>query len=288
MLVLRNLRKRYGALTAIDDVSLELRRGEIFGLLGPNGAGKSTLVQFVAGLLDADEGEVFLDDFGGIGGGIIEGAAMRARMGFAPQQLALYPQLSGVENLNFFGGLYRLSGDLLATRVRQALAFVGLSDRKDDQVHTYSGGMARRLNLAAAILHAPDFLILDEPTVGVDPQSRNRLLDNIESLARDGTTILYTTHAMEEAERICHRVAIMDSGRILAVDTIGGLLDAHAGPPVLTVEIDGHTRTLPCDHPLDALNELSAHGETPTYFAVLRPNLEQVFLTLTGKELRDP
>ena len=197
MLVLAGVRKRYGARAAVDGLSLAVRRGEIFGLLGPNGAGKTTTVGLAIGLLVPDEGTV---DVAGLGSP--REPAVRARIGLAPQALALYETLSGQENVAFFGSLYGLSGLGLDQRVRAAIEFVGLSDRRRDRVSTYSGGMKRRLNLAVALVHDPELLLLDEPTVGVDPQSRNLIFENVRHLRAAGKTIVYTTHYMEEAERL--------------------------------------------------------------------------------------
>jgi ABC-2 type transport system ATP-binding protein len=281
MLTLTHVRKRYGTLTAVDDLSLTVRRGEVLGLLGPNGAGKSTTVSLAVGLLTPDEGEVVLEGLGSP-----SAARVRARMGVAPQALAVYDLLTGEENLRFFGEVYGLSGAALTRRVSECLAFVGLSERARDRAGNYSGGMKRRLNLAAALVHQPEVLLLDEPTVGVDPQSRNAIFDNIESLNRDGLTVIYTTHYMEEAERLCDRIAIIDAGRLLALGTLDELLAAHGGAPTLVaVTAAGETRIHTSD-PLAELNRIAASTPVLT-FHVERPTLEQVFLHLTGRTLRD-
>lgn len=272
--------KRFGATKALDGLSLHVRQGEIFGLLGPNGAGKSTTMALLCGLLAADAGQVT------VLGGDPADPALRARIGLAPQALALYGQLSGRENLAFFGRLYGLHGKLLAQRVDAALEFVRLAERQHDRAGGYSGGMQRRLNLAAAILHEPDLVLLDEPTAGVDPQSRNALFDSVLGLRQRGCTVVYTTHYMEEVERLCDRVAIVDHGRVLAVDSIPGLLRAHGGPPRLRVEREGGALLLETDDPLAALNRIAAEGPVQG-FQVERPRLEQVFLHLTGRQLRD-
>lgn len=281
MLTFDQVRKRYGARTAVDGLSLHVRRGEVLGLLGPNGAGKSTTVAMAAGVIAPDSGTVRLE-----GDGDPRRTADRARIGVAPQALALYDALSGQANLRFFGAIYDLYGAGLDNRVRWALDFVGLAPRANDAVATYSGGMKRRLNLAAALVHDPELLLLDEPTVGVDPQSRNALFDNIEALRRDGRTVVYTTHYMEEAVRLCDRIAIVDQGRLLALGTLDELLAAHAGSPVLIATTsDGETRTATA-RPLEALTALAA-STTVTDFRVERPTLEDVFLQLTGRSLRD-
>jgi ABC-2 type transport system ATP-binding protein len=282
LLVLREVRKRYGpAAPAVDGLSLEVRRGEVFGLLGPNGAGKTTTVAMIAGLLAPDAGSVELVPYGSP-----RVPEVRRRIGIAPQALALYDGLTGEENVALFGRLYGLSGQALALRVAASIAFVGLEDRARDRVAAYSGGMKRRLNLAVALVHEPELVVLDEPTVGVDPQSRNLIFENIGALRSQGRTIVYTTHYMEEAERLCDRVAIVDAGRLLALGTVGELVAAHGVRPVLVAELEGEERRIPADDPLAALNALAAR-ERLRSFRVERPDLEQVFLHLTGRRLRD-
>jgi ABC-2 type transport system ATP-binding protein len=281
MLTLDKVRKCYGSVAAVDDLSVTVRRGEIFGLLGPNGAGKSTTVHLAVGLIAPDHGSVAINGLGSP-----RRPEVRARIGVAPQALSLYEHLTAEENLAFFGRMYGLSGKWLAERTQSAFAFVGLTDRRRDLVRTYSGGMKRRLNLAAAMLHDPDLILLDEPTVGVDPQSRNSIFDNILALKASGRTIVYTTHYMEEAERLCDRVGIMDHGRMLALDTVSALLANHGARPVLIAVSDGReVRIETCD-PLAELNRLANLGPV-TDFRVEHPTLEQVFLSLTGRRLRD-
>src|SRR5579872_959238 len=247
MLEIKHLRKSFGTHVAVDDVSFSLERGQLVGLLGPNGAGKTTTVSMIAGLLTPDKGEVL------IGGAKLAGDTdpKKRQIGLVPQDLALYDELSARKNLRFFGALYGLKGAALDGAIQSALELVGLADRVDDLVKTYSGGMKRRLNLAAGILHDPDILLLDEPTVGVDPQSRNAIFDNLELLKSRGKALLYTTHYMEEVERLADRIVIIDHGRVIADDTLGGL----------------------------ELRTAAAGGE--------RVTLESVFLTLTGRSLRD-
>jgi len=204
----------------------------------------------------------------------------------APQALALYDLLTGAENLAFFGQVYGLAGARLAGRVEACLAFAGLTERAGDRVEGYSGGMKRRLNLAAALIHDPELLLLDEPTVGVDPQSRNAIFDSIEALNRDGRTVIYTTHYMEEAERLCDRIAIVDRGRLLALGTLDELLAAHGGLPTLVVRTPTGEERRQTSDPLGELNRLAA-TTTIHEFHVERPTLEQVFLHLTGRRLRD-
>jgi ABC-2 type transport system ATP-binding protein len=281
MLTLTNLRKSFGSIVAIDDLSLGVRRGEVFGLLGPNGAGKSTTVSLAVGLLAPDGGQVRIEGLGDPAE-----PAVRQRIGVATQALALYDLLNAEENLRFFGEVYGLDGDRLDTRVASCLDLVGLSDRKNDRVATYSGGMKRRLNLAAALVHDPDLLLLDEPTVGVDPQSRNKIFENIEALHRQGRTIIYTTHYMEEAERLCDRIAIVDHGRLLALGSVHELLAAHGGTPTLVVQANGDARRIQTADPLAELNRIAATTRIDS-FHLERPTLEQVFLRLTGRSLRD-
>jgi ABC-2 type transport system ATP-binding protein len=280
MLRLSHLRKSFGSNVAVDDLSIELRRGEIFGLLGPNGAGKTTTLHMTVGLLTPDAGLVEME------GGRPTDPAIRARIGVAPQSLALYDDLSALENLDFFGRIHHLTGSLLRDRVAWCLEFAGLTDRRKDRVKTYSGGMKRRLNLAVAMVHDPPLLLLDEPTVGVDPQSRNLIFERILDLKKLGRTVVYTTHYMEEAQRLCDRVGIMDRGQLLALDTVDRLIAAHGGRSVVTVErADGETR-VETDDPVAELMRLR-HQDGMLRFRVDSPDLERVFLNLTGRHLRD-
>ncbi len=248
MLEVRNLRKTFGSLTAVDDVSFVVQPGRLTGLLGPNGAGKTTTVSMIAGLAAPERGQVL------IGGSALSGDTdvKKRKIGLVPQDLALYDELTARDNLRFFGALYDLSGAALDQAMASVLTLVGLADRSRDRVKTFSGGMKWRLNLAAGLLHDPDVLLLDEPTVGVDPQSRNAIFDNLEELKRRGKALLYTTHYMEEAERLADRIVVIDRGRVVADDTLAGL---HA-----------------------AASPAAAGGPVA---------LETVFLTLTGRSLRD-
>ncbi len=281
MLRLTNLRKAFGPIVAVDDLSLEIRRGEVFGLLGPNGAGKTTTINMAVGLLPPDRGSVELD-----GAGTACDPRVRGRIGVAPQSLALYDQLTGEQNVSFFGRLYGLGGRRLADRVSWALEFVGLTERRRSLVRTYSGGMQRRLNLAVALVHDPPLLLLDEPTVGVDPQSRNAIFDRIRKLQQQGRTVVYTTHYMEEAQRLCDRVAIIDRGELLACDTVDGLINAYGGSSVVKVEQADGTHTIETDDPLADLNRLQRRSKL-LRFELARPDLERVFLNLTVRHLRD-
>ncbi len=244
MLEIRNVRKTYGTIVAVDDVSFTVQPGRLTGLLGPNGAGKTTTVSMIAGLTRPERGSVLVN------GEALAGDTdpKKRKIGLVPQDLALYDELSARDNLRFFGALYDLSGAALDAAMAAALRLVGLADRAGDRVKAFSGGMKRRLNLAAGLLHDPDILLLDEPTVGVDPQSRNAIFDNLEELKRRGKALLYTTHYMEEAERLADRIVVIDRGRVVANDTLEGL-----------------------------------HGLAPAGVT----SLESVFLTLTGRSLRD-
>ncbi len=282
MLELAQVKKSFGKTLAVDGLDLTLGPGEVLGLLGPNGAGKTTTVSMMTGLISPDSGTVTIN-----GAGSPEQPENRRQMGVAPQTLAIYDQLNGRENLEFFGRLQGLRRRSLRERVTSCLELVGLSDRGRDRVSGYSGGMKRRLNLAIALVHDPPCLLLDEPTAGVDPQSRNVLLERVQALRDQGRSVLYTTHYMEEAQRVCDRVAIIDRGRLLAVGTVSELLAAHAGKDLLTVvQPDGREESIETDDPLRELERLRARGSIDR-FRLERPSLEQVFLNLTGRQLRD-
>jgi len=281
MLTLSHVRKAYGAHVAVDDLSLEVRPGEVFGLLGPNGAGKSTTVSMAVGLLAPDAGSV---DVGGQGAPTR--TDVRRLLGVAPQSLAIYEELTAEENLRFFGRMFGLAGAALRSRVEAGLALADLADRRADRAGTFSGGMKRRLNIACAMVHDPKLLLLDEPTVGVDPQSRNAILERILALKAEGRTVIYTTHYMEEAARICDRVAIIDHGKVLAVDTVDALIMAHGGLPQLSVTTAEGTQTVRTGDPVGELTRL-AGGRAVLDFKLERADLEQVFLHLTGRSLRD-
>jgi ABC-2 type transport system ATP-binding protein len=305
MLTLYRITKRYGALTALDGVSLEIAPGECFGLLGPNGAGKSTLMSLVAGLRAPETGRILL------AGRPVTTAdpATRAALGLVPQSIALYEDLSAEQNLRIFGELYGLRGAGLRARIGEALDAVQLTDRRHDPVKTYSGGMQRRLNLVAALLHRPQLLLCDEPTVGVDPQSRNAIFDLLEARVRAGLTVIYSTHYMEEATRLCSRIAIIDHGKIHALGTLDELLarlpvsDAISFPATpatapLAARLAAHG-TLSGGEPahhfrpaagfrLSAFHALVEEFALPArLFTTERQSLEAVFLQLTGRTLRE-
>jgi len=313
-LKVNGLVKRFGQIVAVDGISLELRAGECFGLLGPNGAGKSTLIRAIVGRVIPDAGQISVFGF--------PAASTQARLGlgWVPQELALYPRLTARENLFAFGRYSGLKGAQLRDAIAWCLHWAALEDRANEVAGKLSGGMKRRLNMAAGLIHRPRLVLMDEPTVGVDPQSRNRIFEMIEALRQTGTTIIYTTHYMEEAERLCDRIAIVDHGRIIALDTRDGLVRGSFGdrsqvtahvagsPHAVAAWVKSHGGRL-----ADGLAQTGAESifsiaeftvESPTQIAALlesasaaglelvdlslrRPNLESVFLHLTGRELRD-
>jgi len=302
-----DVRKRYGASVALDGVSFAVAGGELFGLLGPNGAGKTTLLSILAGLTAPDSGSVslFSEPFS------VASRNRRQLVGIATQDLAVYPELTARENLTFFGRLYGMRDRDLAIRVDELLAAVGLTDRGNDRVGTFSGGMKRRLNLAVAVVHRPRLLLLDEPTTGVDPQSRNHIFDLVRSLNTAGLTVIYTSHYMEEVQALCPRIAILDAGNVQACDTLPNLLhrlDAVARFTLPQVpdflpdrvrELTGvkHVTASPTGLAISAVDiapllprllmTCSAAGVEPTAIELEQPTLERVFLTLTGRKLRD-
>ncbi|MCX6641645.1 MAG: ABC transporter ATP-binding protein [bacterium] len=281
MLRFENVKKSFGKTVAVAGLSLEVNQGEIFGLLGPNGAGKTTSVNLAIGLLQPDVGTIEI-----VGAGAPTAPLVRSRIGIAPQALALYEDLSGQENLAFFGQLQGLSGAHLKDRVKWALDFVQLYDRRKDRVKAYSGGMKRRLNLAAALIHNPPLLLLDEPTAGVDPQSRNAIYENILNLRKEGHTIVYTTHYMEEAQRLCDRVGIIDQGKMLALDTVSNLIEQFGGKDLAIAETAEGEIRIETENPVAELEKLR-QSDRLIRFRVDRPSLESVFLNLTGRKLRD-
>jgi ABC-2 type transport system ATP-binding protein len=281
MLVLEHLRKLYGPTIAVDDLNLTIPKGSIFGFLGPNGAGKSTTIAMCVGLLQPTSGTVNLDNQGSP-----TTPAVRRLIGVAPQSIALYDALSALENLQVFGKLYALSSSDSKKRAAELLDLVGLTDRARDRVSAFSGGMKRRLNLAAALMHDPPLVMLDEPTAGVDPQSRNAILDLVKTLRDQGRTIVYTTHYMEEAQRICDQVAVIDHGKLLALDTVDNLIHAHGGQSVVTVHrASGDERITTADPVAELATRLKSDDVLTV--RIDRPDLESVFLNLTGRSLRD-
>jgi ABC-2 type transport system ATP-binding protein len=281
MVALKNLRKQFGDIVAVDGLSLEIPRGVVFGFLGPNGAGKTTTISMAVGLLPPTSGDVDLD-----GQGTPANPAVRRLIGVAPQSIALYDQLTARENLAVFGRLYGIEGAALRARCDELLGMVGLTDRGASRVVTYSGGMKRRLNFAAALLHDPPLVMLDEPTAGVDPQSRNAILDLVRELRARGKTIVYTTHYMEEAQRLCDLVAVIDHGRLLALGTVEELIAKHGGESMVTINRTDGEEKIPSGNPVAVLSEKLASKDVLN-IRVDRPDLESVFLNLTGRSLRD-
>ena len=301
--------KAFDDLVAVDDVGFHIAAGETYGLLGPNGAGKTTSISMIAGILESDAGRVT------VGGSEITTRTIEGKrqIGYVPQDIAIYPDLSARENLRFFGKLYGIPKVRLDERIDEVLDVIGLTDRGDDRTDEYSGGMRRRLNIGIGLLHEPMLLILDEPTVGVDPQSRNSILEGVEELGRTGTAVLYTTHYMEEAERLCDRVAIIDGGKIRAEGTRRQLVELVGQLDTINLGVVGSARRLA--EALESVTELEsviategsvevlvegASGLLPRVLEiaqqadvgvsgveVIEPNLESVFLHLTGKALRD-
>ncbi len=309
MIEVEGLQKQYGDLVAVDNVSFKAEPGAIFGLLGPNGAGKSTTIGCISGLLQPSAGRVRV-----LGHDVVtDGPASRRKLGVVPQETALYDDLSARENLSYWGGAYGLRGAHLKSRVDDVLELSGLFDRAREPVKRFSGGMKRRLNFACGIVHQPQALLLDEPTVGVDPQSRVRLLDLVREQASNGATVLYTTHYMEEAENLCDRLAIIDHGRIIAEGTLAelramlgerdllrltGEFDPNAVSEVLAhlKDIDlvhSSKETLTLATPAaskklsDILKALSTAGFDVRETTLTQPSLESLFIKLTGKELRE-
>ncbi|MCW5697729.1 MAG: ABC transporter ATP-binding protein [Bauldia sp.] len=303
------LAKRFGHVQAVNGVSFTIAPGETYGLLGPNGSGKTTTISMICGLLKPDEGTVT------VGGQAMTTATLEPKrmIGLVPQDLAIYPDLTARENLRFFGRLYGLGGTELESRITEVLRVIGLADRANDRSGTYSGGMKRRLNIGIGLIHGPTLLVLDEPTVGVDPQSRNAILESVEQLAGAGIAVLYTTHYMEEAERLCDRVGIIDGGEVRAEGTqqelvklvgeaerikvegsgdlsgaaarargVAGVSDASVSPEGVSVLAADAAGVLPA-----VLSELAAGGMSVSSVVVEKPDLETVFLHLTGKALRD-
>ncbi len=309
MLKVENLYKNFGNVNAVDGISFEVKQGEVFGLLGPNGAGKSTTISMVSTLTKPTEGTILFE-----GSDIIKSPEhIRKSLGVVPQDIALYPTLSGYENLAFWGNIYGLKGKELKKRINEVSEIIGINGRIKDRIDKYSGGMKRRLNIGAALLHKPELLIMDEPTVGIDPQSRNHILDTVLELNRQGMTIIYTSHYMEEVEYLCSRLCIMDQGKIIASGTQQELVKLIDEKTQINIKTDRVENVL-----LDSLKKIegvtdvrsdkdliSVYGENADVLLaeivssfsknknriesidVKKPNLEAVFLHLTGKALRD-
>lgn len=308
-LKVENLYKSFGSIKAVDGISFEVNKGEVFGLLGPNGAGKSTTISMVSTLFPPTKGEVLFE-----GNNIFaKENSLRKNLGVVPQDIALYPTLTGYENLHFWGSMYGLKGSGLKKRINEVSEVIGLNGRLKDRVDKYSGGMKRRLNIGAALLHKPELLIMDEPTVGIDPQSRNHILDTVLELNRQGMTIIYTSHYMEEVEYLCSRICIMDQGRIIASGTQEELVELIKGETQISLKLDKTNKDIIGELGLimgvtkaelvqdevvvltkngdtllaEIIAKITEHGGRISSIDVKKPNLESVFLHLTGKALRD-
>lgn len=305
----KNLTKRFNDKLVIDNVSLGIEKGEIFGLLGPNGAGKSTLINLIVGLLKIDRGEV------NIGGYNISKEPLKAKekIGLVPQEIALFENLNAKENLEYWGGLYGLRGAMLRERIDEALEIAVLQEHIKKPVKKYSGGMKRRLNIAAAMMHHPEVLIMDEPTVGVDPQSRNHIFEVVKKMNKEyNSTIIYTSHYMEEIETLCDNIFILDSGKevaygskeelkrmvisdkVIKIKAQGELeklmFDIKKLSTIRGIEIKGEELKIIANEKItlnELFNEISKHKVEVKNIGIEEPTLEEVFLTLTGKKLRD-
>ncbi|WP_127530126.1 ABC transporter ATP-binding protein [Paenibacillus kobensis] len=297
------LTKMYGSKQALDGISFEVKEGSCFGLLGPNGAGKSTTMKIITSILEPTSGsaEVLGYDIRK------QSAAIRQQVGYVPQEITLHNKLTAEQNLAFFGEMYGVKGATLKERIRVVLEQVGLADRGKDMVGSFSGGMKRRINIAAALLHRPKLVILDEPTVGIDPQSRNHIFEMVRELCREGVTLIYSTHYMEEVETLCDDIAIIDHGRVVVQGALDELLERYTtkavyvegigldGAPeaeeIKSVVQEGKGWRLETDEPLRVMKAVSERYEktraTITALEMMRPSLESVFLSMTGTSLRD-
>ncbi|QAA30975.1 ABC transporter ATP-binding protein [Clostridium manihotivorum] len=309
ILNIKNITKRFGDYVAVDNLSLDVREGEIFGLLGPNGAGKSTTINMITGLLKPTRGDIqmFGKDFKS------NENSIKSQIGLVPQSLAIYNALSAEDNVSFFAGLYGLKGKALKAAVEEALEFTGLLEHRKTQAKKFSGGMARRLNIACAIAHKPKLIIMDEPTVGIDPQSRNHILRSVKELNKQGCTIIYTSHYMEEVEELCSRIVIVDHGKVIAEGTKESLISIVSDTQSLDIQVEGleklveeELREIPgvkgfeiSDQKItvNSLREINNLDKIISYFSnkdmairnieYKKINLETVFLSLTGRKLRD-
>lgn len=308
-IVLKNVIKRYGSLLAVDNINLTIEKGEIFGLLGPNGAGKSTTIKMIMGLLKPDSGDITVKDMN------VNKHNLEAKklFGFVPQDLAIYEDISAKENMEFFGKLYGLRGKKLKEKVNNALEFTGLIDKQKEKPKKLSGGMKRRLNIACAIVHEPEFIIMDEPTVGIDPQSRNHILESVKELNRRGATVIYTSHYMEEVQTICNRVGIIDYGKLIALGNqeelkkqvakeekiIVEAVDIRFNPVDEIKKLNGITNLIHDENTIEVFTQnaqqvlqdvlfiLSKENVQVKNIALQEADLESVFLILTGRNLRD-
>ncbi len=307
MISVSNLKKNYGDIQALKGISFDIKQGEFFGLLGPNGAGKTTTISIMSTILEPDGGDVKIADFD------LKENPVKCKkiIGVVPQEIALYNELSAYDNLMFWGGLYNIPQSELKVRINETLQLFGLFDRRNDKVKTYSGGMKRRINIASALLHKPKILFMDEPTVGIDPQSRNLIFEVVEKLHHEGMTIVYTTHYMEEAERFCDRIGIIDDGRIIAQGTFEELKNTNNLKETIVVSFAQLTDKL-YDKIAASWNDLRRDENSINFYSsnvkndlakiiikcsetgldilridIQKINLETIFLNLTGKQLRD-
>ncbi|WP_186579424.1 ABC transporter ATP-binding protein [Aquibacillus kalidii] len=311
MLEVKDLKKSYGKKAVVKNVSFTIEKGESFGLLGPNGAGKSTTISMICGLIPYDHGEVLVSNHS------VKKSPMliKQKIGVVPQEIALYPTMSAKDNLLFWGKMYGLTGSVAKKRAEEVLEFVGLKDRAKDRIETFSGGMKRRINIGAALMHEPELLIMDEPTVGIDPQSRNHILETVKRLNEKGMTIIYTSHYMEEVEYLCNRVGIIDDGEVIALGSQAELCNRLAGGSVIQLivenksdeaidaikQLENVSQILHTDetnqlevfvkNPHDRLGEIVStavhQGMKIVSVDIKEPNLETLFLQLTGRSLRD-
>jgi ABC-2 type transport system ATP-binding protein len=311
MLVVSDIKKSFDQKEVVRGVSFEVKKGESFGLLGPNGAGKSTTISMICGLLSYDAGDVTVD------GMSVKKRPLdiKKKIGIVPQEIALYPTMTAKENLMFWGKMYGLSGKQAKKRADEVLEYVGLKDRAKDKIETFSGGMKRRINIGASLMHEPELLIMDEPTVGIDPQSRNHILETVKQLNQNGMTVIYTSHYMEEVDYLCDRIGIVDQGKMIALGTKKDLVNRLAGGTIIQLSVaaldddfitslkiipnvekvvsdkENHSLEIFVRHYQEAFGSIMAcaldHHVQVLTFEVQEPNLESLFLSLTGRTLRD-
>lgn len=299
----RKLKKKYGKKAALEEVNFTVEPGTCFGLLGPNGAGKSTTMKLITGIIEPDDGTIHVLGLDAVK----ERRVIQRQMGYVPQSITLYEKLSAYDNLVFFGEMNGVKGRLLKERITEVLNQTGLSDRAKDAVSTFSGGMKRRINIACALLHKPKVLILDEPTVGIDPQSRNRIFELINNLKEEGVTVIYSTHYMEEVEALCDHIAIIDHGKVMTQGSLTELLDRFGQKAVYVeahglidpIQIEESEKVYPknrgwiyeTEHPTKVMQTILTYSERNNLevkaLEIMRPSLETVFLSLTGTNLRD-
>lgn len=309
MIEIKNIEKGFKNIKAVDGITFNVEKGEVFGLLGPNGAGKSTTISMLCTLLKPDAGSITVDGYD-----LLKNPnQVKQYLGLVPQDIALYPTLTAYENLMFWGKMYGMTGKHLKNRVDECLELIGLTDRAKGKISTFSGGMKRRVNIAAALLHKPKVLIMDEPTVGIDPQSRNHILETVLKLNKEGMTIIYTSHYMEEVDYLCNRIAIMDNGKVIALGTKQELIDIVGNQDLININVNDMDETIldtidkmetvdSVQYENEMLNIIAKNGagliskvipmiEASNYtihtINIEKPDLESVFLHLTGKALRD-